>query len=122
MRYPREYSNDEGERGEVDKRNQNRAKKRLMVKYGIEQADRTAFTKNISDTGLCLRTNHVFRPGSTVQIELHFPDRVISMWGRVAWAKKVPPNMAHILDCGMGLSFVDPTAEWFEFFESWRNG
>jgi Tfp pilus assembly protein PilZ len=104
----------------VDKRSEGRAKKRVMVKYGIEKTDRTAFTKNISETGLCLKTNHVFKPGSTVQIELHMPDRTFSMWGRVAWAKKVPPNLAHVLDCGMGLSFVDPSPEWLEYYESWK--
>jgi hypothetical protein len=38
----------------------------------------------------------------------------------VAWAKKVPANLAHILDCGMGLYFVDPGQEWTVFFDEWR--
>ena len=50
---------------------------------------------------------------------LPIQDKVFSMWGRVAWAKKVPPNLAHVLDCGMGMSFVDPTPEWLEYYQSW---
>ena len=38
----------------------------------------------------------------------------------MAWAKKVPPNLAHVLDCGMGLHFVEPGEEWLAFFEEWR--
>jgi hypothetical protein len=93
-----------------------------MVKYGAEKADRTAFTKNISGTGLRLQTNHVFKPGTTIQIEIHMPDQVVNMWARVVWAKKVPPQLAHVLECGMGLSFVDPPSEWLEYFKEWQNG
>ena len=32
----------------MEKRVKDRAKKRLMVKYGLDKADRTAFTKNVS--------------------------------------------------------------------------
>ena len=105
----------------MEKRVQDRAKKRLMVKYGIEKLDKTAFTKNVSATGLCIQTNHVFKPGSTIQLEIHAPDQVFSIWARVAWAKKVPAQLAHVLECGMGLSFVDPPPEWLEYFKKWHN-
>ena len=93
-----------------------------MVKYGAEKADRTAFTKNVSTTGLHIQTNHVFKPGTTLQIEIHMPDKVFSMWARVAWAKKVPAQLAHVLECGMGLSFVNPSPEWLDHFKQWQNG
>jgi Tfp pilus assembly protein PilZ len=93
-----------------------------MVKYGTDKADRTAFTRNVSATGLQIQTNHVFKPGTTIQIEIHMPDQVFSMWGRVAWAKKVPPQLAHVLECGMGLSFVEPTPAWLEYFKQWQQG
>jgi Tfp pilus assembly protein PilZ len=105
----------------MDKRTQSRrAKKRLMVKYGLEKADRTAFTKNISDTGLRIQTNHVFTPGTTINVEIHLPDKVFSMWAKVAWAKKVPAQLAHLMDCGMGLAFIEPTEEWLQYYERWR--
>ena len=87
-----------------------------MVKYGAQKLDRTAFTKNISETGLYIQTNHVFPPGTTLQVEIHMPDKVFSMWARVAWAKKVPPNLSHVLECGMGLTFIDPAPDWFDWF------
>jgi hypothetical protein len=93
-----------------------------MVKYGAEKIDRTAFTKNVSETGLYIQTNHVFPPGTTLQIELHMPDKTFSMWARVAWAKKVPPNLAHVLECGMGLAFVEPAAGWPDYFKQWHKG
>jgi Tfp pilus assembly protein PilZ len=103
----------------IDKRETGRAKKRLLVRYGVEKADRTGFTKNLSVTGLYIKTNNVLKPGSTIQIDLQFPDRKFSMWARVVWAKKVPPQLAHVLECGMGVCFIDPGPEWIEYFRSW---
>jgi hypothetical protein len=106
---------------DVDKRELGRAKKRVMVRYGLEKPDRTGFTKNVSETGLYIKTNNVLKPGLTIQIEIHFPDRKFSMWARVVWAKKVPPQLAHVLECGMGICFIDPSPEWVEYFRSWAN-
>jgi len=103
----------------TDKRELGRAKRRVMVRYGLEKPDRTGFTKNVSETGLYIKTNNVLKPGLTIQIELHLPDRKFSMWARVVWAKKVPPQLAHVLECGMGICFIDPSPEWVEYFRTW---
>jgi Tfp pilus assembly protein PilZ len=102
-----------------DKRTHNRAKRRMMVKYGVSAAEKTAFTKNVSETGLFVQTNQVFKPGTTIQVQIQFPDRLFSMWARVVWAKAVPPQLAHILECGMGVCFIDPTPEWFSHYRDW---
>lgn len=102
-----------------EKRVTNRARKRLMIRFGMHGPERTAFTKNVSETGLFLQTNSVFKPGTTIQVQLVFPDREFSMWARVVWSKKVPPELAHILECGMGICFIDPSPEWITFFKDW---
>ena len=103
----------------MDKRGKDRSKKRVIVRYGVQKADKTGFTKNLSPGGLFVQTNKVESPGTTIQLEIKFPDRVFSMWGRVAWAKRVPPQLAHILECGMGVQFVDPSDEWLEYVKKW---
>ena len=104
----------------VENRRQKRATKRLMVRFGTRGPEKTAFTKNISETGVYLATNAVYQPGSTIEVTLHFPERTWTFWGKVAWAKKVPANLAHVLECGMGIRFVDPGEEWVTFFEGWK--
>ena len=106
--------------GKADnKRRQGRAKRRIMVKYGLSTADKTAFTKNLSETGLFIQTNSVFKPGTTIHVQIQFPKETFSMWGRVVWAKVVPPQLAHVLECGMGICFIDPSPEWIAFFRDW---
>ena len=109
-------------RGSVENRVQNRARKRVMVRYGVGHPEKTGFTKNISPTGVYIKTNAVFAPGTMLQMEIELGTRKISMWGQVVWAKRVPPQLAHVLDCGMGVRFVDPGPEWTEHYPHWESG
>ena len=102
-----------------NKRTISRAKRRIMVRYGQSAAEKTAFTKNLSETGMFLHTNQVFKPGSTIHIQIQFPKHTIAMWARVMWAKTVPIQLAHVLECGMGLHFEDPPADWTAFYHDW---
>ena len=102
------------------KRAQPRRRKRLMVRFGEQRPERTAFTKNISEHGLFILTSALVKPGTMIQVQIHFPDRVVSHWARVAWAKQAPPQLAHVVECGIGVRFVDPPPEWFQYFEQWR--
>ena len=102
-----------------DKRTLNRAKRRLLVRYGVSAAEKTAFTKNLSVTGLFLQTNQVFRPGTTVHVQIQFPKEIVSMWATVMWAKTVPQGLAHVLECGMGLRFIEPPPDWPDFYHDW---
>ena len=103
-----------------DNRNTRRARLRLMVRFGTTVPDKTGFTKNVSESGLFIHTNQVFRPGTTIQVEAQFPDRKFTFWGRVVWAKQVPPQLAHILECGMGVCFVNPSPAWLDYYLAWR--
>ena len=105
---------------ENEKRTQGRARRRVMVKYGLSTADKIAFTKNLSETGLFLQTNQVFKPGTTIHVQIQFPQETFSMWAQVVWAKVVPPQLAHVLECGMGVHFIDPTPDWKAFFLEWK--
>ena len=108
-------------RSSADNRIAPRSRRRLMVRYGVNGPEKTGFTGNVSETGLYLRTNAVFAPGSMLQVEIAFPERNWVLWGRVVWAKKVPPQLAHVLDCGMGVCFVDPPEDWHDFYVAWKS-
>lgn len=88
-----------------DARDMKRLRKRLTMKFGIETPSRVAFTEDISLQGICIKTAMVCPPGSRLKIELSLPDgNVTRMAGVVMWAKKVPPNMVHLVKkCGMGI-------------------
>jgi Tfp pilus assembly protein PilZ len=91
-----------------------------MVRFGDDKLNKTGFTANVSEGGLFIRTNSVYPPGATIQVEIDFPERTWRLWARVAWAKKVPARLAHVLSCGMGVSFLDPPDAWYDFYTAWR--
>lgn len=99
-----------------EKRKKGRLRKRLMVRYGVEPPLKMAFARDISAKGVQIATNGVVAPGTTIQVELNFPDRTFTMWAKVVWAKKVPPQLALTVHCGMGVDFLDPDPAWTEYF------
>ncbi len=101
------------------RRHEKRVRKRLMVRFGVSGLDKTAFTKNISDAGVFIHTNAVVKPGTTIQIQIQFPDRVFVHWATVTWGMQAPPQLAHVVGCGMGARFLDPGPEWLEYFHAW---
>ena len=66
----------------VEKQQHPRKRGRIRARYGVDGLDRTAFTNNLSLSGAFLRTNMVFRPGTTIQVELAFPDENVELWAQ----------------------------------------
>ena len=82
-----------------------RKKKRLKVRFGVDNPKRVAFTGDASAGGLHIITGHPERPGTKLLIEISLPDeQQVLVRGHVRWAKKVPPNLIRLANrAGMGV-------------------
>lgn len=98
-----------------DKHVLNRSRKRFTVRFGPGGPQFAGFTKNLSETGLYLKTPKTFEAGTRLDLQIRGGDRVFEMTGTVVWAKMVPPRLAMALESGMGVAFDSPSAEWREF-------
>lgn len=89
----------------ADKRNIRRHRKRLTLKFGLQESDRFAFTEDISPQGMFIKTANVAPPGSKIKIDLALSeDNIVTLEARVMWAKKVPANMVRLVKkSGMGV-------------------
>jgi PilZ domain-containing protein len=96
----------------TDVRDVKRHRKRMTLRFGIDAPTRLAFTEDISQQGMCIKTARVCPPGSRLNIELNLPDgNVAKIAGVVMWAKKVPPNMIRLVKkCGMGVRITGITS------------
>lgn len=92
----------------TEKRDIRRIKKRIPIRFGIDEATRMAFTEDISMTGMFIRTANIAQPNSNIRILFELPDgTAISIEARVMWAKKVPQNLFHLVKkSGMGVRFL----------------
>ncbi|SEA77973.1 PilZ domain-containing protein [Desulfuromusa kysingii] len=89
-------------------RSQKRKKKRLKVRFGTDYPKKVAFTGDASEGGLYIITGQPERPGTKLLIELILPnEEQVIVYGRVRWAKKVPPNLIRLANkAGMGVQLT----------------
>lgn len=91
----------------ADKRNIKRLKKRLTVRFGMEEASRVAFSEDISRTGMFIKTANIYPPNTRIKLDLDISGATVQMEARVMWAKKVPQNLFHLVKkSGMGVRFL----------------
>lgn len=107
----------------ADKRDIRRIRKRISIRFGSEEANRVAFTEDISMTGMFIRTPNIALPNSKIRILFILPDETeIEIEARVMWAKKVPQNLFHLVKkSGMGVRFLrfhSGEEAFDEFFEN----
>jgi hypothetical protein len=92
----------------ADKRDIRRIKKRMSIRFGIDDAARVAFTEDLSMTGMFIKTPNIIPPNSRIKIEFDLPEGSrVELEARVMWAKKVPQNLFHLVKkSGMGVRFL----------------
>jgi len=85
-----------------------RHKKRFSVYFGIGEANRVAFTEDLSHSGLFIRSLNVCPPNTKIKLELLMEnENKVVLEGRVMWAKKVPQNLFHLVRrSGMGVRIM----------------
>lgn len=85
-----------------------RKRKRIKLRFGVDYPKRVAFTGDASEGGLYIITGQPERPGTKILIELTLPDeQSVVAFGRVRWAKKVPPNLIRVANKpGMGVQLT----------------
>jgi hypothetical protein len=90
-----------------DKRDIVRLKKRITVRFGIEEPNRVAFTEDVSGTGMFIKTPNICPPNTKIRIEFEVANNKVELEARVMWAKKVPQNLFHLVKkSGMGVRFL----------------
>ena len=95
----------------ADKRRKIRIRRRARVMYGPEIPSKVGFTADISETGLCIKSFMVYKPGEILLLEMEAPDgQTIRLEGRVHWARRVPPNLLRkVKHAGMGVKIINFT-------------
>ncbi|OGW63059.1 MAG: hypothetical protein A2638_03770 [Nitrospirae bacterium RIFCSPHIGHO2_01_FULL_66_17] len=104
----------------MEKQQRTRRTKRIEVRFGPERPTDLGFTIDVSETGLFVKSNTVYPPDTRLVLELSLSDRrVLSLRGRVMWAKRVPPQLArHLRKTGMGVELIDPPSEYLDLVKA----
>ncbi|MFO7983871.1 MAG: PilZ domain-containing protein [Desulfuromonadales bacterium] len=77
-----------------EKREKARRRKRIKVRFGVDEARKFGFTDDLSEQGFFIRSPHVERPMSHIKVELEIPgEEKIVLKAQVRWAKRIPLQM-----------------------------
>lgn len=92
----------------AEKRDIRRHKKRISIRFGIDEPNRVAFTEDISISGMFIKTPNIVPPNSKIRIVFELDgNQKVELEARVMWAKKVPQNLFHLVKkSGMGVRFL----------------
>jgi len=94
------------------KQGSRRARKRVEVRYGLEEPRFIGYSGNVSKSGIMVRAVRVFPPGSILTLELKLPGgTVVRARGVVVWAREGPPQWVTTGRIGMGITFIEPPQE-----------
>ena len=110
-----------------DKRDQERHRKRLKLRFGVRTANTLGFTEDISQEGLFITTSRIQRANTLLTVELTTPDdESVILEGIVQWAKKVSASMARLGNKGgMGIKisrFILGQEAYYELCGTLRSG
>jgi Tfp pilus assembly protein PilZ len=104
----------------IGARRHDRIRTRLKVRFGVGNTDREELCQSISEGGLYIGTNDVYKVGTRLTVKVELPEGTVCHRGEVVWAIKVPEHLRDSMVCGMGISFIDPDPEWPAFFRRWK--
>jgi len=80
---------------------------RVLVRYGPENPPQfNSFIADFSGTGVYLKTNRVFSPGTKLFITVEVNGTKYACEGVVSWSKRVPRGMERTAKNGMGIKFT----------------
>lgn len=104
----------------ADKRNLNRYKKRLSVRFGADAPNQLAFSEDVSDHGLFIKTGKIYPIGTILKVEIMLPDdEYVFLEGIIRWSKRIPPQLlSKVQKAGLGIQitkFIAGQAAYNEF-------
>jgi len=90
-----------------ERREKKRVSIRNNVRYGTsDPPQHISFITNLSPSGLCIRTNKIFPPGTNLFLVLEGDEGPLNAEGVVVWSRKAPPHLVRYVQSGMGIRFT----------------
>lgn len=85
-----------------------------VVHFGpYRQLGYSSYTTDFSDTGVCIKTDRVFRPGTKLYLAIEVNGKSCMAEGVVAWDRRATPENVQLVKVDMGVKFthVEPALE-----------
>ena len=94
------------------KQGSRRVRRRIEVRYGQGEPKYIGYSRNLSRTGMMVGARRVFAPGTVLTLDIRVSQAIFRVRGEVIWAREGPVEWIHTGRVGMGITFIDPPAEF----------
>jgi Tfp pilus assembly protein PilZ len=108
----------------ADKRTSKRVSYEKPVEFGLmrfgpppDPPKYKGYLIDLSDEGVYIKTDHVFKAGIRLTLEIQDGDKSYKMEGRVTNAHKVPPALVNKVKSGMGIIIAKPHPELLRIYK-----
>ncbi|MBN2347095.1 MAG: PilZ domain-containing protein [Candidatus Aminicenantes bacterium] len=91
----------------MDKRRDDRVKKKLPVRFYFEGNAFLSFTGDLSRRGIFIQTPHPFPTRRGINIEIEGKGRRVFLAGFIVWSKDDAGETSQILPSGMGVQLLN---------------
>lgn len=92
----------------VNRRQASRTKKRLTIRYGLEDLELTSYTKDISTGGVFLVARHLLPIGTHIHLRVSWLTGLLYGEGLIVRHHKIHHELQRLEDQGMGVRFLNP--------------
>lgn len=101
--------------GTVNRRVSERVFTRMRVLYGLREPDTEGRALNVSAAGVFISTPRPHLPGTNLHLRLLPPGaESVDVRGTVRWGQRIPPQLAEVVQPGMGVQVVSPPDAYFD--------
>lgn len=107
----------------AEKRTSKRVSYKKPVEFGLvrfgpppDPPKHRGYLVDLSDGGVYIETNHVYKAGIKLTLEIKDGGKSFKMKGTVTNANKVPPVLVNTVKCGMGIRFEEPDTELLKVY------
>jgi Tfp pilus assembly protein PilZ len=101
----------------LGRRKSKRVPFRNTIRFGPHiHPDHTSYITDLSDNGVCLKTNKVFDPGTKLYMLIDTHEKSYKAEGVVVWERRVAPKSVQIVKVGMGIKFTHVDHELVDLY------
>ncbi len=98
----------------MDKRRENRIKKKMPVRFYYEGNAFLSFTGDLSRRGISIQTPHPCPAGHGINIEIEGRSQKVILAGYIIWSKKDMGEPAMLFPGGMGVQLLNYQKEEYQ--------
>jgi len=106
----------------VEKRRDDRIRRKIPVRYYYEGNAYLSFTGDVSRRGIFIQTPHPCPAGRGINIEIENKDERIVLAGFIVWSKRDMGQQAELFSGGMGVQVLNYQKEGFQSLINKKNG